>query len=100
MMVGRDVLLRVEKAEARPGSVALTVEHLTADSDQGVPALRDVSFAVRQGEILGIAGVEGNGQSELVEVLAGTRPSTGGRVLLGDRDITNPGARLIRGAGI
>ena len=100
MMVGRDVLLRVEKAEAKPGPVALTVEHLTADSDQDVPALRDVSFEVRQGEILGIAGVEGNGQSELVEVLAGTRPSTGGRVLLGARDITNLGARLIRGAGV
>ena len=100
MMVGREVLLRVEKAEAKPGPVALTVEHLTAESDRGVQALRDVSFEVRQGEILGIAGVEGNGQSELVEVLAGTRPSTGGRVRLGERDITNLGARAIRGAGV
>ena len=100
MMVGRDVLLRVEKAAAKPGPVALTVEHLTADSDRGVPALRDVSFEARQGEILGIAGVEGNGQSELVEVLAGTRSATGGRVLLGDREITNLGARAIRSAGV
>jgi simple sugar transport system ATP-binding protein len=100
MMVGRDVLLRVEKAEAKPGPVALSVEHLMADSDRGVPALRDVSFEARQGEILGIAGVEGNGQSELVEVLAGTRSATGGRVLLGDRDITNLGARAIRSAGV
>jgi general nucleoside transport system ATP-binding protein len=100
MMVGRDVLLRVEKAEAKPGTVALRVEHLTANADRGTPALRDVSFEVHQGEILGIAGVEGNGQSELVEVLAGTRPATGGRVLFGDRDITNVGARSIRRAGI
>lgn len=100
MMVGRDVLLRVEKAEAKPGPAALTVEHLTAESDRGVSALHDVSFEVRQGEILGIAGVEGNGQSELVEVLAGTRSSSGGRVLLGDRDITNLGARAIRSAGV
>ena len=100
MMVGRDVLLRVEKAEARPGPVALKVEHLTADSDRDVPVLHDVSLEVRQGEILGIAGVEGNGQSELVEVLAGTRTATGGRILLGDRDITNLGARAIRDAGV
>ncbi|HEX5155902.1 MAG TPA: ABC transporter ATP-binding protein [Ktedonobacterales bacterium] len=100
MMVGRDVLLRVEKSEAKAGPVALNVDHLVAESDRGVPALRDVSFEVHQGEILGIAGVEGNGQSELVEVLAGTRPATGGRVLLGDRDITNLGARTIRKAGV
>jgi general nucleoside transport system ATP-binding protein len=100
MMVGRDVLLRVEKSEAKVGPVALKVDHLVAESDRGVPALRDVSFEVHQGEILGIAGVEGNGQSELVEVLAGTRSSTGGQVLLGDRDITNLGARAIRSAGV
>jgi len=100
MMVGRDVLLRVEKSAAKEGSVALKVDHLVAESDRGVPALRDVSFEVHQGEILGIAGVEGNGQSELVEVIAGTRSATSGRVLLGDRDITNLGARAIRGAGV
>jgi general nucleoside transport system ATP-binding protein len=100
MMVGRDVLLRVEKAEAKLGPPALKVEHLVAESDRGVSALHDVSFEVHQGEILGIAGVEGNGQSELVEVLAGTRPATSGRVLLGDRDITNLGARSIRSAGV
>jgi simple sugar transport system ATP-binding protein len=100
MMVGRDVLLRVEKSEAKVGPVALKVDHLVAESDRGVAALRDVSFEVHQGEILGIAGVEGNGQSELVEVLAGTRSSTGGQVLLGDRDITNLGARAIRSAGV
>jgi general nucleoside transport system ATP-binding protein len=96
-MVGRDVLLRVDKQPANPGPVVLAVENLTAISDRGVPALRGVSFELRQGEILGIAGVEGNGQSELVEVLAGTRRATGGRVLLQGRSITNLGSRDIRG---
>src|SRR5216683_983922 len=72
MMVGRAVLLRVDKKPATPGAVTFRVENLTANSDCGVPALRGISFDLRQGEILGIAGVEGNGQSELVEVLAGT----------------------------
>jgi general nucleoside transport system ATP-binding protein len=100
LMVGRDVLLRVDKAPAKPGPVALTVEGLTARSDQGVQALRGLSFELRSGEILGVAGVEGNGQSELVEVLAGTRQPTGGKVVLGGRDITGLGARATRSAGI
>ena len=100
LMVGREVLLRVEKKPAEPGPVTFRVENLTASSDRGVPALRGVSFELRQGEILGIAGVEGNGQSELVEVLAGTRRATGGRVLLGDRDVTAFDARMERDSGI
>src|SRR3981081_2261708 len=63
MMVGREVLLRVDKKPAQPGDVTFKVENLTASSDRGVPALKGVSFELRQGEILGIAGVEGNGQS-------------------------------------
>jgi simple sugar transport system ATP-binding protein len=100
LMVGRDVLLRVDRPPARPGPVALQAENLAASSDQGVPALRGVTFDLRQGEILGIAGVEGNGQSELVEVLAGTRRSTGGRILLAGREVGALGARAIRTAGI
>ena len=100
MMVGRDVLLRVDKKPATPGPVALEVRDLTANSDQGVPAVRGLSFELRQGEILGIAGVEGNGQSELVEVLAGTRHATGGRILLGGHEVTNLSARQIRRRGI
>jgi general nucleoside transport system ATP-binding protein len=100
MMVGRDVLLRVEKAPAKPGAVALKVEGLTATSDRGVQALRGLSFELRRGEILGIAGVEGNGQSELIEVLAGTRHATGGHVWLGEQEITNQNARRIRRAGL
>ena len=100
LMVGRDVLLRVEKGPAKPAAVALRVENLRASSDQGVPALRDVSFEIHQGEILGIAGVEGNGQSELVQVLAGTRHPTGGRIFLGPREVTSLNAAGIRSAGI
>jgi ABC-type uncharacterized transport system ATPase subunit len=100
MMVGREVLLRVDKKPAQPGPVTFKVESLTASSDRGVPALKGVSFELRQGEILGIAGVEGNGQSELVEVLAGTRRATGGRVLLADKDVTAFDARTERDAGI
>ena len=100
MMVGREVLLRVDKKPAAPGAVVMRVENVSANSDRGVPALREVSFELRQGEILGVAGVEGNGQSELMEVLAGTRRATGGRVLLGDRDITTYDARTERDAGV
>ena len=100
LMVGREVLLRVDKKPATPGAVMMTVDNLTASSDQGVPALKGVSFELRAGEILGIAGVEGNGQSELMEVLAGTRRPTAGRIRLGDRDITALDAAAIRTAGI
>ena len=100
MMVGREVLLRVDKKPARPGEVVMRVENVTANSDRGVPALRGISFELRQGEILGIAGVEGNGQSELMEVLAGTRRASAGRVLLGDREITTYDARTERDAGV
>jgi len=100
LMVGREVLLRVDKKPAKPGAVVMHVENISANTDRGVPALKGVSFELRQGEILGIAGVEGNGQSELMEVLAGTRHVTGGRVLLGSRDITTYDARTERDAGV
>ena len=100
LMVGRAVLLRVDKSPAKPGGVALAVENLTANSDQSVPALKGASFELRYGEILGIAGVEGNGQSELMEVLAGTRRATGGQVLLAGRDITTMDANTERDAGV
>ena len=99
-MVGRAVLLRVEKKPAKPGAVTFRVENLTALNDTGVPALKGVSFELREGEILGIAGVEGNGQSELVEVLAGTRKVSGGKIFLGDKDVTAYDARAEREAGI
>ncbi len=76
-MVGRRVLLRVEKGPAAPGPVRLEIRDLSLVDDHGVARLKSVSFDVRAGEILGIAGVAGNGQSELLEVLAGYAPATG-----------------------
>lgn len=76
MMVGRSVLLRVEKEPATPGAVVLEVEDLNVEGALGLPAVKDASLNVRAGEIVGIAGVEGNGQRELVEALTGLRKST------------------------
>ncbi|HKS69804.1 MAG TPA: ABC transporter ATP-binding protein [Ktedonobacterales bacterium] len=100
MMVGRAVLLRVEKTPAKPGPVALRVEHLEVKNEQDLLAVKDVSFELHSGEILGVAGVEGNGQSELIEALAGTRPVVSGKVYVGERDVTNTGAREVRDAGM
>src|SRR5256884_4594364 len=85
LLVGRAVLLRVDKKPAKPGAVVLRVEDVSANSERGVPALKGVTFDVRQGEILGIGGVEGNGLSELMEVIAGTRHAAGRCGLLRDR---------------
>ena len=95
MMVGRDVLLRVEKPDAEPGETVLSLRHLTVSVSGGERGLRDVSFDVRAGEIVGVAGVEGNGQTELIEVLAGLVPAAqvGGNVLFRERDITRTNAR-------
>src|SRR5438552_7070414 len=109
MMVGRDVLLRVNKTPAHPGPVILHVENLHALSDRGLEVLHGVSLDVRAGEILGIAGVEGNGQSELVEALTGVRKITGGKITLTQvkdgqsgesRDLTTMDARQERVLGL
>jgi len=84
LMVGRDILFLLEKKKAQPGEAVLTVERLCADNDRGLPALREVSLQVRAGEILGIAGVAGNGQRELAEVLTGLHRATRGSMMLGN----------------
>lgn len=99
MMVGRQVLLRVDRAQAIPGDVVLSVEDLQAMNNKGLPALRGVSFNVREGEILGVAGVEGNGQTELVEVLAGLRKAQKGEVKIDGSVVTNYSPRLVREGG-
>src|SRR5688572_14791254 len=100
LMVGRDVLLRVEKPEHEPGEPLLQVEGVSADDDRGLPAVRDVSFEVRAGEIVGVAGVDANGQSELIEVLTGLRKATAGTVRLAGRDVTGAAPREIQDAGL
>jgi len=100
MMVGRPVLLRVEKVPAKPGEVALRVENLVVNTERGLPSVRGVSFELRRGEILGIAGVEGNGQSELMAALAGMLKPSGGHIRVGNREATALDARQTRGAGV
>jgi len=87
LMVGRRVLLRVEKGEAKPGDVKLSVRNLSVKDSRGVVMVDNVSFDVRAGEIVGIAGVAGNGQSELIETIAGTRRATSGTVTLDGKPI-------------
>jgi len=82
LMVGRRVLLRVEKGEAKPADVKLSVRNLTVRDSRGVTMVDDVSFDIRAGEIVGIAGVAGNGQSELLEAISGIRRAASGTVLL------------------
>lgn len=101
MMVGRKVILQVDKEPARPGEIVLRVENLQVQDDRHATMVHDVSFEVREGEILGIAGVQGNGQRELVEALTGLRRVVGGKVTLTGHDVTHAPPREIteRGTG-
>ncbi|MQA81509.1 MAG: ATP-binding cassette domain-containing protein [Streptosporangiales bacterium] len=89
MMVGRPVQLTIDRGEAEPGDPVLAVEHLSVVDDSGEVLVDDVSFEVRGGEIYAVAGVQGNGQSELTEALVGLTPPTSGRITLAGRDITH-----------
>ena len=88
-MVGRKVLFEVAKEERQAGQVLLSVENVSAENDKGLPALRGVSLEIRSGEILGVAGVAGNGQSELADVITGLRPCTAGRVTVGGQVVSD-----------
>jgi general nucleoside transport system ATP-binding protein len=98
-MVGREVLLRVEKTPADPGEPLLRVKDVSVIDERDLEAVRNVSFEVRAGEIVGIAGVDGNGQSELVDALTGLRKPSAGQILVGDKDVTGHGARVSFDAG-
>jgi ABC-type uncharacterized transport system ATPase subunit len=100
MMVGREVLLRVEKPPARTGDTLLEVRDLQVSDDRNLPAVRDVSFSVRAGEIVALAGVEGNGQSELIEAITGLRRADSGDVVVGGRVISHATARKMLDAGV
>ncbi|HHT90372.1 MAG TPA: ABC transporter ATP-binding protein [Firmicutes bacterium] len=99
MMVGRVVLFNVDKKPAQPGPEVLRMEQLTVEDQFGQVKVDQVDLSVRKGEVLGIAGVEGNGQSELVEAIAGLRKAASGRIFLGDREITNSSPLKVREAG-
>jgi general nucleoside transport system ATP-binding protein len=100
MMVGREVLLRIDKSPAHPAEALLDVDDLHVVDERGVEKVRGISLQVRAGEIVGLAGVDGNGQSEFVEVLAGLRRSTAGTVSVGGRDVTGAGAKEILDLGV
>ena len=93
LMVGREVLLRVEKKPAEPGSPLLRVENLVVRDDRGLEAVRGVSLEVRAGEIVGIAGVDGNGQRELIDALTGLRRPADGRVVVEGKEQTRVSAK-------
>ncbi len=101
LMVGRAVELQVRKTPARPGAVAIDISGLTVYDDRGQVAVDDLSLQVRAGEIVGIAGVQGNGQTELCEAVMGLRPAAGGSVRLDSRDLSHaaPRQRLRAGVG-
>ncbi|MBI2238794.1 MAG: ABC transporter ATP-binding protein, partial [Actinobacteria bacterium] len=100
MMVGRTVMLRVEKEPARPGDAVLEVEDLRVQDDRGHMAVNGVTLVVRAGEIVCVAGVQGNGQTELVEGLTGLRRVWSGTVRLMDRDVTRADTREVLEAGV
>jgi ABC-type uncharacterized transport system ATPase subunit len=100
MMVGREVVLRVEKGAARPTETVLAIENLRVMDDRGNVAVRGVSFEVKGGEILGVAGVQGNGQTELVEALTGLREAVGGQIQILGEDVTTATPRRILEQGV
>jgi ABC-type uncharacterized transport system ATPase subunit len=100
LMVGRDVVLSVDKTPGEPAEVLLSVEDLQVDDERGLQAVNGVSFEVRAGEIVGIAGVDGNGQSELIDAIAGLRKAKNGRIVVVGEDLTRESPRTLLDAGL
>ncbi|MBN1487816.1 MAG: ABC transporter ATP-binding protein [Anaerolineae bacterium] len=100
MMVGRELLKEYDKAQVTLGETVLEVKSLCAKDDKGLPALKKVTFEVRAGEILGVAGVSGNGQRELADVIAGLQQATSGQVIIAGKDVTNKLPAYVIDAGM
>jgi ABC-type uncharacterized transport system ATPase subunit len=100
MMVGREVILNIEKEPAKPGKEVMQVEHLQVLDNRKSLAVQDVSFTVYAGEVLGLAGVQGNGQTELVEALTGLRPISGGRASILGQDLARATPRKVLELGV
>lgn len=100
LMVGREVLFDIEKEAVNVGDPVVEFDQISAQNDKGLPALKKVSFAVRSGEIVGLAGVAGNGQRELTQVMTGLRSSTSGKLLLRSADVTNRTPRFLIDRGV
>jgi general nucleoside transport system ATP-binding protein len=100
LMVGRDVLLRVDKERAKPRDPVLEVEDLYVRDERGLPAVKGLDLTVRGGEVVALAGVDGNGQLELVQAIAGVRAPESGRVRIAGRDLSGLGVRATTEAGV
>ena len=100
MMVGRETFGVAKAADVQNGPVALRLKGVAALDNKGLPAVKDISLEVRAGEIVGLAGVSGNGQVELAQVLDGTRPSAEGQITVAGQEVTNTGPRKIMAAGL
>lgn len=100
MMVGRNVEFKVDKREQEPGDTVLSVKNLCAKDYRGIPVLNNLNLTVRSGEIIGIAGVDGNGQSELVEILTGLMKADSGEIKLNNKNVFNKSPKEIFEAGI
>ena len=100
MMIGREVFLNVERQPNAPGETVLSVDNLWTSGEKELSKIRGLSLSVRAGEIVGIAGIDGNGQSELIEAIAGLRKVERGSVRLLNRDVTNKSPKRIRAAGL
>lgn len=100
MMVGRQVLFNIKKEPVEIGKVLVKVENINAKNDLGIEKVKGISFDIKEGEVLGIAGVEGNGQTELIEVLAGLRKANSGSYTINDVDALNRSPKYIRNNGL
>ncbi len=100
LMVGRDVIFEVPKREKKPQDVILEVKNLVIMGDKGIPAVKGISFYLRKYEILGFAGVEGNGQRELVEALTGLRPVKEGKIIIKGKELTEFDPWVLRRQGV
>jgi len=100
LIVGREVMYNVKKIPSEIGKVALKLDGVSADNDLGTSAVREVSFELMAGEILGVAGVSGNGQRELDEIITGMRKSKTGKIFLGGRDVTHKSPDEVRSEGV
>jgi len=100
MMIGRELFLNIKRESAVVGETILDVQHVWVSGEKEISKIRDVSFSVRHGEIVGIAGIDGNGQSELVEAITGLRRVEKGKIFLKKKDITNISPRKIRNHGL
>ncbi|MBE2272339.1 MAG: ABC transporter ATP-binding protein, partial [Anaerolinea sp.] len=100
LMVGREVLLEVDKAPAQPKEPVLQITHLVVRDDRKLEAVKGISLEVRAGEIVGIAGVQGNGQTELIEAITGLRGIEAGHVIINGQDVTHAPPRRVTEAGV